>query len=60
MQIDTIGNATLIVYENNKPLLSTDSWFDDSSAYFGSWRLSHNFPKEQRSSLEESKYILRN
>tara|TARA_B100000886_G_C20419606_1_gene490889 strand:+ start:437 stop:1303 length:867 start_codon:yes stop_codon:yes gene_type:complete len=43
--------------ENNKPLLSTNPLFDDASAYFGSWRLSHEFLIEQRNSVEESKYI---
>ena len=57
MQVDTIGNATLIVYENKKPLISTDPWFDDAPAYFGSWRLSHEVPIKQRKAIEESKYI---
>ena len=57
MQVDTIGNATLIVHENGLPLLSTDPWFDDAPAYFGSWRLSHKFPNNKRKLVEESKYI---
>ena len=45
INFETIGNATLIVSENNQTILSTDPWFDSDSAYFGSWRLSHKFPK---------------
>jgi hypothetical protein len=33
--ISTIGNATLIAYDNS-PILATDPWFGDSDpAYFG-------------------------
>lgn len=55
--LETIGNATLIISENNIPILSTDPWFDSDPAYFGSWLLSHEFPKQQREKVENSKYI---
>ena len=43
--LSTIGNATLIAYDNNLPILSTDPWFgDEDDAYFGSWTLSHEIP----------------
>ena len=57
INFETIGNATLIVSENNQTLLCTDPWFDEYSAYFGSWSLSHKFPKQQRLKCENSKYI---
>ena len=57
VNFETIGNATLIVSENNRTILCTDPWFDEDPAYFGSWRLSHKFPKEQRIKCENSKYI---
>ena len=56
INVDTIGNATLIVYENNIPLLSTDVWFDTDPAYFGSWRLSHEIPSKQRDWLHVRHY----
>jgi len=59
-RFETIGNATLIVYEghnNNSPLLATDVWLDEDDAYFGSWRLSHKIPTEQREALSKVKYI---
>ena len=34
--LSTIGNATLIAYDDN-PILATDPWFgDEDPAYFGS------------------------
>ena len=57
INFETIGNATLIVSENKQTILSTDPWFDEYPAYYGSWTLSHKFPKEQREKVENSKYI---
>ena len=57
INFETIGNATLIVSERDKTLLCTDPWFDEDSAYFGSWSLSHKFPEQQRLKCENSKYI---
>ena len=57
VNFETIGNATLIVSEKDKTLLCTDPWFDEDSAYFGSWSLSHKFPEKQRLKCENSKYI---
>ena len=38
----TIGNATVIAYDNN-PILSTDPWLGDNHyAYFGSWYLPYD------------------
>ena len=48
----TIGNATLIAYDNNLPILSTDPWFgDEDSAYFGSWTLSHEIPANYKKDI---------
>ena len=53
----TIGNATLIAYEN-KPILATDPWFgDEDPAYFGSWMCSHEIPKNYKNDIKDSKYI---
>ncbi len=49
---DTIGNATLIVYDGG-PVLATDPWLD-GPAYFGSWCLSHAVPEEQRHAVARS------
>ena len=54
--IKTIGNATLVAYDN-KPILSTDPWLHKDPAYFGSWVLSHKIPEEEFSNIIDSKYI---
>ena len=47
--ISTIGNATLIAYDQYAPVLSTDPWFgDEDDAYFGSWTLSHSIPPKYK------------
>ena len=52
---DTIGNATLIVYDNG-PLLVTDPWLG-GDAYFGSWALSHEVPEEQLDAAMASRFV---
>jgi hypothetical protein len=51
---DTIGNATLVVYDRG-PVLVTDPWVE-GSAYFGSWSLSHEVPPEQRAAIRRARY----
>jgi L-ascorbate metabolism protein UlaG (beta-lactamase superfamily) len=56
--ISTIGNATLIAYDNQVPILSTDPWFgDEDHAYFGSWTLSHEIPAKYKKDILDSKYV---
>jgi L-ascorbate metabolism protein UlaG (beta-lactamase superfamily) len=55
MHFDTIGNATAICYED-LPVLATDPWID-GSAYFGSWKLSHEIPGAQRDAVRNAKYL---
>ena len=51
-------NATLIAYDNNLPILSTDPWFgDEDDAYFGSWTLSHEIPNKYKKDILNSEYI---
>jgi len=53
----TIGNATLIAYDQ-KPILSTDPWMGgDHFAYFGSWYLPYEIPENLRKDILSSKYI---
>ena len=55
--VSTIGNATLIAYDN-KPVLATDPWFGDTNpAYFGSWVASHVFPENLKQDVFNSEYI---
>jgi hypothetical protein len=55
MHFDTIGNATVICYED-KPVLATDPWIT-GSAYFGSWGLSHEIPAAQREAAKNCQYL---
>jgi hypothetical protein len=52
---DTIGNATLIVYDRG-PLLAADPWIM-GPAYFGSWSLSHEIPPEQLEAVGQAPYV---
>jgi hypothetical protein len=52
---DTIGNATLIAYDD-KPIIATDPWVC-GGAYFGSWSFSHSIPPEQLESINRCPYF---
>ena len=55
--ITSVGNATIIVNDEN-PILCTDPWIgDEDSAYFGSWTLSHEIPTHVKVEIYNSKYI---
>lgn len=45
MQFETVGNASVQVLEDGRPLLMTDPWLR-GTAYFGSWAL--DWPLEER------------
>ena len=51
---ETIGNATLIAYDH-EPVLVTDPWLQ-GSAYFGSWKLSHEVPPAQLDAARRATY----
>jgi hypothetical protein len=52
---ETIGNATLIAHDE-KPILVTDPWVQ-GSAYFGSWKLSHEVPEAQLTAATTAEYV---
>ena len=55
--ITTVGNATLIAYDE-KPILATDPWIgDEDPAYFGSWVLSHQIPNSLKEDISSSEFI---
>jgi hypothetical protein len=55
MHFETIGNATVICYED-RPILATDAWIQ-GPAYFGSWNLSHAIPPAQLDGIRNAKYL---
>jgi hypothetical protein len=55
--VKTVGNATLIAYDQ-VPILATDPWFgDEDEAFFGSWDLSHQIPAAERRDILRAKYV---
>ncbi len=52
---ETIGNACIIVHDRG-PVLATDPWLT-GTAYFGSWRLSHEVPEEQQANVARCRYL---
>ncbi|MFM1872602.1 MAG: hypothetical protein RL398_2024, partial [Planctomycetota bacterium] len=52
---ETIGNACLIFHDQG-PVLATDPWLF-GTAYFGSWRLSHEVPPAQQANVAACKYL---
>jgi L-ascorbate metabolism protein UlaG (beta-lactamase superfamily) len=53
----TIGNATLIAYDDG-PVLATDPWFgDEDDAFFGSWGLPNEIPATEKTDILRAKYI---
>jgi hypothetical protein len=52
---ETIGNATLIVYDG-RPVLVTDPWVE-GHAYFGSWTRAHEIPEEQMEAIKQCEYV---
>ena len=55
--VQTIGNATLVAYDQ-LPILSTDPWMGGNhTAHFGSWCLPHDIPDNIRQDILKSEYI---
>ena len=54
---ETAGNAICTIGNNKKPIISSDIWYEENTAYFGSWILSHKVPKEQRDNIDKCDYI---
>tara|TARA_B100000315_G_C14545839_1_gene573178 strand:- start:665 stop:1597 length:933 start_codon:yes stop_codon:yes gene_type:complete len=53
---ETIGNATVTVFDQGKPILTTDPWIS-GSPYFGSWRHKYEIPKDQIDNIYSSNYF---
>lgn len=46
MRFETLGNASVIVFDQDHPVLATDPWLV-GTCYFGSWALDHALTQEQ-------------
>jgi len=56
LAFETIGNATIIVYDDAKPLFVTDPWIE-GFPYFGSWTLSHEIPEAQKAAIKDCPFV---
>ena len=54
--VKTVGNATLLAYDQ-KPILVTDPWLNDHSAYFGSWTLPYKIPEDINNDIFSAEFI---
>lgn len=52
---ETIGNATITVFDDGKPIITTDPWVV-GKPYFGSWDLKYCIPKYQTDNIFNAKY----
>jgi hypothetical protein len=55
-RFETLGNASVIVFENAKPVLATDPWLS-GTCYFGSWALDHPLSAQQIRNFFEAGWI---
>ena len=52
---ETIGSATLIAYDDGRPVLTSDPWIS-SDAYFGSWTQAYEIPAAQMQAIRAARY----
>ncbi len=53
---ETLGNASLLFWENDRPVLGTDPWLG-GTCYFGSWALDRPLTEAERTGLMDAEYI---
>lgn len=53
---ETSGNATLVFYEDGRPILATDPWLE-GRCYSGSWALERKLTAEERQAVFDADYI---
>ena len=55
-KFETLGNATLQLFADGRPVLVTDPWLV-GTCYFGSWALDHALTAEQIQNAVNSDYV---
>jgi hypothetical protein len=53
---ETLGNATLVFYDEGHPLLATDPWLQ-GTCYFGSWGLDRPLTAAEREAVERAPFV---
>ncbi|HLG85817.1 MAG TPA: hypothetical protein VKZ79_01315 [Alphaproteobacteria bacterium] len=56
IKFETLGNATIQLFDESGPVLATDPWLV-GTCYFGSWALDHALTPEQIANVVNSKFI---
>src|ERR1700676_4675394 len=56
VQFETLGNASVVVFEDAKPVLATDPWLT-GTCYFGSWALDHPLSQQQIQNVVAAEWI---
>ena len=54
---ETSGNAICTIANSDKPIITSDVWYEEYPAYYGSWSLSHLVPQTQRDNINQCEYI---
>jgi hypothetical protein len=55
-QFETLGNASIQIFADNRPVLITDPWLV-GTCYFGSWALDHALTEQQIVNAKNSDYV---
>lgn len=55
-KFETLGNATIQLFDDGRPVLATDPWLV-GTCYYGSWALDHPLTQEQIANVVNSDYI---
>jgi hypothetical protein len=55
-RFETLGNASVLVFEDGTPVLATDPWLR-GTCYFGSWALDHPLSEQQIQNIVEAGWI---
>ncbi len=55
-RFETLGNATIQVFQDDRPVLATDPWLV-GTCYFGSWALDHPLTDQQIENVANSDHI---
>ncbi|HEX6996536.1 MAG TPA: MBL fold metallo-hydrolase [Gammaproteobacteria bacterium] len=53
---ETCGNATIIAYDRDVPVLVTDPWIRGAQ-YFGSWTLPYRYTSEQLEAFSKARHV---
>ncbi|HEX4890976.1 MAG TPA: MBL fold metallo-hydrolase, partial [Alphaproteobacteria bacterium] len=56
ISFETLGNATILMFEDGKPQFATDPWMT-GTAYYGSWALENPLSASQIENIKKCKYI---